>query len=185
MKLESIKSHLKPYSIFTKRATTVAHAFASAIAPTYEYDQQLAEEAIYALGQSDPNNLRCVYCSKPAETWDHLTSLVKEKQPHGFGHQIRNLVPCCKRCNSAKRGDSYPKYIDTLVALSKTERAQLKARLTRYLKKAKKIDSSKDTVATRELLAKYQKAQEKVLATFRAADRLAKEIREARKIEHA
>lgn len=182
MKLQSIKSHLKPYSIVAKRATTVAHAFASAIAPTDEYDHQLVGEAINVLGQSDPNNLDCVYCSRPAETWDHLTSLVKDKQPHGFGHQIRNLVPCCKRCNSMKRGDSYPKYIDTLVALSKKERAQLKGRLTRYLKKAKMVDPRKDTVAIKELLAKYQKAQEKVLATFRAADRLAKEIREARKI---
>ena len=55
---KSICSHLKPYSINSKRRTTVAHAFASALAPCDVYDRAKVEAALIALGQKDLSNCR-------------------------------------------------------------------------------------------------------------------------------
>ena len=61
---KSIGSHLAPYSIFFKRKTTVAHAFASALAPSDEFDKEKVETALDALGQKNLRQLTCVYCEK-------------------------------------------------------------------------------------------------------------------------
>lgn len=52
------------------------------------------------------DDLRCVYCEQGIEdgivfTLDHLTS-----QDLGGTNESRNLVTCCKSCNSAKGGKS-------------------------------------------------------------------------------
>jgi hypothetical protein len=47
---KSIRSHLAPYSIFSKRKTTIAHAFASALAPSDEFDKEKVEAALKELG---------------------------------------------------------------------------------------------------------------------------------------
>ena len=57
---KSIRSHLAPYSIFSKRKTTVAHAFASALAPLDEYDKDKLKVALDALGQKNFDPLSCV-----------------------------------------------------------------------------------------------------------------------------
>ena len=57
---KSIRSHLAPYSIFSKRKTTVAHAFASALAPLDEYDEDKLKVALDALGQKNFDPLSCV-----------------------------------------------------------------------------------------------------------------------------
>jgi hypothetical protein len=72
---KSIRSHLAPYSIFSKRKTTVAHAFASALAPSDEYAKEKIDAALYALGQKNLKELSCVYCERLAQTWDHLENL--------------------------------------------------------------------------------------------------------------
>ena len=61
MELSSIKKHLSSYSIAQKRKTTVNHAFASALAPYDDYDEERMTEAMGLLGQTDMNDLRCVY----------------------------------------------------------------------------------------------------------------------------
>ncbi len=66
---KSIRSHLAPYSIFSKRKTTVAHAFASALAPTDQYNEEKIEAALNALGQKNLKQLSCVYCESQAQTW--------------------------------------------------------------------------------------------------------------------
>ena len=82
MKAKSIISHLKPYSIFKKRRTTIAHAFASALASTDIYDEEKVALALQALGQN-PDNLHCVYCCQPAQSWDHLFNLVRGENRTG------------------------------------------------------------------------------------------------------
>ena len=129
---KSIGSHLAPYSIFFKRKTTVAHAFASALAPSDEFDKEKVETALDALGQKNLRQLTCVYCEKLAQTWDHLENLVKDGQLNGYGHQIGNLVPCCRDCNSAKGGKPFREYVNTLY-LESTAKADLIARLERHL----------------------------------------------------
>lgn len=102
MKLSGIKRHLRSYLIVQRRKTTVNHAFASALAPCDDYDEKRVTEAMAILGQTDVNDLRCVYCDSLAETWDHLVGLVKDSELNGYGHQIGNRVPCCGGCNSSK-----------------------------------------------------------------------------------
>ncbi len=41
---------------------------------------------------------RCAYCSRPATTQDHVVPLSR-----GGRHEIANVVPACKSCNSSKR----------------------------------------------------------------------------------
>ena len=95
MKLADIKPHLRPYSIVQRRKTTINHAFASALAPCDEYDEERLKQAMAALGQTDLNDLRCVYCGAGGETWDHLVGLVKNSELHGYGHQVGNLAGRC------------------------------------------------------------------------------------------
>src|SRR5687767_8294859 len=102
MNKKSIKTHLKSYSIFQKRKTTINHAFASALAPADSYEDEILSDALECLGQDSNKDLRCVYCDNEAQTWDHLIGLVKDSELRGYGHQIGNLVPCCKSCNSKK-----------------------------------------------------------------------------------
>ena len=111
MKLDSIRKHLQPYSILNRRRTTIAHAFASAIAVVEDFDRSRVSEAIIALGQDPDSDLFCVYCGEPAQTWDHLRGLVKNGSWSGFGHTLANLVPCCDRCNSQKRNRDWLEFL--------------------------------------------------------------------------
>lgn len=111
MKKQSIKLHLAPYSIIQKRKTTINHAFASAIAPVDNYDEAILREALTLLGQEPDGDLNCVYCGLLAETWDHLIGLVEKMELRGYGHQLGNLVPCCRSCNSKKGAKSWEIYL--------------------------------------------------------------------------
>jgi 5-methylcytosine-specific restriction endonuclease McrA len=102
MKKETIKKHLRPYSIYQKRKTTIVHAFASALSVADNYDENNINKALRLLGQDPDKDLLCVYCNQPAETWDHIMAVVKNGKFSGYGHQIGNLMPCCKDCNSKK-----------------------------------------------------------------------------------
>lgn len=44
-------------------------------------------------------HIACAYCPAPAATVDHVVPLVR-----GGTNAEGNLVPCCRRCNSAKAG---------------------------------------------------------------------------------
>lgn len=111
MKKEDIKRHLKTYSVYNKRRTTINHAFASAIAPSDNYEEDKINEALKFLGQNPNEDLKCVFCNDYAETWEHLVGLVKNGELRGYGHQIGNLVPCCKQCNSKKGSKEFDKFI--------------------------------------------------------------------------
>jgi hypothetical protein len=102
VRYSSIRIHLRPYNIVARRATTINHAFAAAIAPSDAYEEARIREAIRLLGQDPDTDLMCVYCDAPAKTWDHVFATVKQTKFSGFGHRLGNLVPCCKPCNSEK-----------------------------------------------------------------------------------
>ena|ERR1044072_3941147 len=116
MKKESIKYHLNSSSILTRRRSTINHAFASALAPTDLYNEERLKEALRILNQSPDEDLYCVYCDRFAETWDHVAGLVKGTKFSGFGHQIGNLVPCCKECNSQKGNKDWKSFLAQKVA---------------------------------------------------------------------
>ena len=66
------------------------------------------------LGQDPDGELTCIYCGKPAETWDHIHGLVRKAEFSGYGHQLGNLVPCCKGCNSRKGSKEWEAYLEEL-----------------------------------------------------------------------
>jgi 5-methylcytosine-specific restriction endonuclease McrA len=112
MKKTDIKRHLQDYSIFQKRATTINHAFASAISIADNYNEEKLNAALLILGQ-DPNGiLLCAYCDKAAETWDHIKAVVVKGEFSGYGHILNNLIPCCKHCNSSKGNKDWKQYLE-------------------------------------------------------------------------
>ncbi|WP_123053474.1 HNH endonuclease [Clostridium sp. JN-1] len=174
---ESIKEHLKPYSIFGKRKTTINHAFASALASYDEYDNKKVSDAIKILGQDPNNQLKCVYCDKPAQTWDHVLSLVKKGEFSGYGHQIGNLLPCCKECNSAKGNKPWEVYLDKLIKEPKIL-SEKKEKIRKYI--------SNNTINTLQYIEKqedklneYKNIKEEILNLMKKADKIAGEIRKA------
>ncbi|MGA3130658.1 MAG: HNH endonuclease [Terracidiphilus sp.] len=124
MKKQSIKLHLAPYSILQKRKTTINHAFASAIAPVDKYDEAVLGDALKLLDQDPDGDLRCVYCGSLAETWDHLIGLVEKMELRGYGHQLGNLVPCCRSCNSRKGAKSWQLYLKGVAPDEQTSEAK-------------------------------------------------------------
>lgn len=173
---KSIRSHLAPYSIFSKRKTTIAHAFASALAPSDEFDEKKVEAALEALGQKSLKRLTCVYCGKPAQTWDHLENLVKDGKLNGYGHQVGNLVPCCGDCNSAKGGKPFQAYVETL-PLSPEEKADLLSRLKNHLAQARPIDKSALDAEAQEALDKFNAIKKQILTLMQEADLYAEVLR--------
>lgn len=176
---KSIRSHLASYSIFQKRKTTIAHAFASALAPSDAFNKEKVEAALDALGQKNLQRLTCVYCGKPAQTWDHLENLVKNGELNGYGHQIGNLVPCCRDCNSEKGGKPFSEYVGAL-NLSPAEKADLIARLAIHLSLAKPIDKSRMNKENREALDRFNDIQKQILMLMKEADKYAMIIRAQR-----
>lgn len=174
---KSIRSHLAPYSILGKRKTTVAHAFASALAPSDEYDKEKIEAALDALGQTNLKQLSCVYCNRLAQTWDHLENLVKGGQLHGFGHQIGNLVPCCRDCNSQKNSQPFRDFVNAGTALSDSDKSELIRRLERHLALAKPIESPNLSDTGKVALEKFLKLQLQIFELMEEADRYAHELR--------
>jgi hypothetical protein len=112
MKKTSIRGHLKPYCIYEKRATTINHAFASALSVADEYNEEKINSALRILGQDPNDELSCAYCGKPAETWDHIKALVENKEFSGHGHILNNLIPCCKQCNSKKGKKDWKDFLE-------------------------------------------------------------------------
>ena len=181
MKKQSIKSHLKPYSIIQKRKTTINHAFASALAPTDDYNEQYINNALESLDQNPDDDLTCIYCGNAAETWDHLIGLVKDAELRGYGHQVGNLVPCCKECNSSKGSKDWQVFIDSKIHDEKT-RSSLKRHLQTYIERfAKPVDI--DTIKTEmpKEFAKYSSIKEQIFGLMTEADVLAERIRNNKK----
>ncbi|NBS70899.1 HNH endonuclease [bacterium] len=99
--LKLFKTKMKKYKT-TSRTSTISHAFASALAISDPYDESALAESLKILGQSTKEPLRCVFCTSPARTIDHLNGLVEKSRFTGHGHVIGNLVPCCEPCNTSK-----------------------------------------------------------------------------------
>ena len=176
MKKKSIKTHLMPYSIFQKRKTTLNHAFASALAPNDSYDEVTLIKALSLLGQDLNDDLKCVYCESKAETWDHLVGLVKNSQLRGYGHQIGNLVPCCKDCNSKKGSKEWQQFLETEIK-DEQDRNLILRRLRLYLRYAKPIDIKKIKTEMPAEWQRYESIKDKILELMRQADKVADKIR--------
>lgn len=175
---KSIRSHLSTYSIYEKRRTTIMNAFASALAPSDVVDMKRIEAALVDLGQMNFRRLDCVYCGMLAQTWDHLENLVENGELRGYGHQIGNLVPCCKDCNSKKGGKPFRDYVETL-AISNSEKNNLICRLEKHLSLANKIDADERTEVM-EAKNNYYAIRLKILKLMQDADQAVQIIRDLR-----
>jgi len=181
MKRESLKNHLRAYSIVGRRKTTINHAFASAIAPNDNYDDQLVIEALIALGQDPNSDLYCAYCNKnPAETWDHVFGLVKDQHFSGFGHTIGNLLPCCKQCNSSKGNKTWREFVSFRIKdkSQRTEKIdQLERYFSRYLNDHYLAQDKIEELCPDEM-RQLKEAHDKIIALMEQSDKIAVVLRE-------
>lgn len=160
-----------------RRSTTVNHMFASALAPFDAYDDELAKSALTFLRQDPDGQLSCVYCGGLAETWDHLVGLVKSSGLQGFGHQIGNLVPSCKGCNSEKGSKDWRVFLAKR-NLPPAKRRALGRLLTRYQRRfAREVDLKRAASLRPRLWRKYQRLRAEVLALMEEADMVATKLR--------
>lgn len=175
MKSNDIKRHLSPYSIYQQRRTTINHTFASALAPCDIYDSFKINQALTLLCQ-DHNELICVYCGEEAQTWDHLVGLVKDSHLNGYGHQIGNLVPCCKNCNSKKGNRDWREFLKNITKDNEDyilKEQRIYSYLTAY---AKEIDLSKLTMEI-DKWNRYNEIKQEILDLMHEADELAAVLR--------
>ncbi|UYZ58071.1 HNH endonuclease [Hymenobacter latericus] len=187
MKKTAIKSHLKDYSIYHKRWTTINHAFAAALSAADEYDEQAVDEALKVLGQDPDGELLCAYCDEPAATWDHISSTVSKGEFSGIGHQIGNLVPCCKACNSSKGSKSWQTYLNSrnLDEETKRQKAEL---ISLYIQRG--VVNTKQVIeqTSSKELAELNAIKNEVYQLMKRADELAAivrhNVRVARKTQH-
>lgn len=176
MHFSEIKKHLRPYSIFQKRRTTVNHAFAAAIAPGDDYNEQKLRQIIKSLGQDPDQDLLCVYCGGRAQTWDHVLPTVSKSEFSGAGHRISNLVPCCKPCNSSKGSRNWELFLRTI---SKSDdelarrRESIRSHLSTMPNDKVPLDDSK--------YCELRRIRDEVLSLLKKADILAQEIRASQK----
>ena len=182
MKKNKIKSHLSPspYSIYQKRKTTINNAFASAIAPMVEIDKANLDAALRLLGQDPDGDLECVYCGSDAETWDHMIGLVKKGELHGYGHQLGNLVPCCRKCNSEKGGKDWEDYLRKKLPESSAYTAK-HSLITSYLKQFAPIEFNRAEKLLPKEWTRYREIKDEILRLMGEADIIAKSLRDAAK----
>jgi len=99
----------KPLKI-TSRISTITNSFAQAIIPTEVPTEDEVNELLVRLEMSFDDR-KCVYCGDSATDWDHLRSLVSNKEPSGYVTESRNLVPSCGTCNQSKGGSDWKKWM--------------------------------------------------------------------------
>lgn len=177
MRYSTVRNHLRPYVIVSRRKTTINHAFAAAIAPSDDYDEQRVREAVAVLGQDPDHELLCAYCGAPAQTWDHVFATVKASRFSGHGHRLGNLLPCCKPCNSAKGNKDWRQFVSEL-ELPPTVRQVTAEHIDDYVARFSLQDSVPEESPEYERLLQIRAEVLKLLAE---ADRVAKLIRDHQK----
>ncbi len=183
MKKQDIKRHLKDYSIYGKRKTTVNHAFASALSVADLYDNDKIDSALKLLGQDPSKNLLCVYCSKVVETWDHIIAVVKNGKFSGYGHQLGNLVPCCKDCNSKKGNKEWKAFLISKRPSELTKPYIIK-KIEAYIKSnTTQFENLLDVDINREI-KKLDKLKDQVLELLKLGDDQAKVIRDKLRLKN-
>lgn len=179
MKADSIRQHLRPYSIVDMRRTTINHAFASAIAAVDQFDPAKVARTVRDLGQNPDSDLTCVYCGKEAQTWDHVFALVERGQYSGFGHTLGNLVPCCKECNSQKGNRNWEDFLRSRQKDDKGSRDRAQ-KLKTYINNNMPLRLTNEDI--RKLcpaeMEELERAKNEVINQMEKADTLAAQIRQ-------
>jgi endonuclease I len=177
MKKADIKRYLKDYSIYNNRRTTINHAFCSALSVADKYDENKVDRALRILGEDPENDLNCVYCGSPADTWDHIMATVKNGQYSGFGHQIGNLIPCCKECNSKKGNKEWKAFLISKRPAEKHNPIMIK-RIQKYIKLNTSDFVKIQDKNIRGEIERLNQTKEMILKLLRKGDRQAAIIRQ-------
>lgn len=177
MKIKSIKRHLKPYVIYQRRKTTISHAFASALSIPDEFEIILVSNAICLLGQNPNNDLLCAYCGNEAKTWDHINAIVLNGEFSGNGHQINNLIPCCKTCNSQKGNQNWETFLRENKQLPPIDLENRIQRIKIYIGNNNVNLLEKIKKQCPKLLQDFQSKKKQVLKLLQEADEIATQIR--------
>ena len=177
MNIYSIRSHLKSYGIYQKRKTTISHAFASALSIPDEFEINLVSNAISLLGQNPNNDLLCAYCGNEAKTWDHINAIVLNGEFSGNGHQINNLIPCCKTCNSQKGNKNWEIFLRENKQLTPIDLENRIQRIKNYIgdNNVNLLEIINEYCS--QLLQDFQIKKEEVLNLLQEADEIAAQIR--------
>ncbi len=175
VKVSSIRKYLRPSTVLGRKST-VANAFASALAPYDVYDAAAVSQAMRDLDQDPDADLACVYCGSEAATWDHVFNRVVKGDFSGHGHRIRNLVPCCRTCNESKGQKPWREFLEARNLPDQDARV---TRLERFLGSADAQPLSTDSMKERagEELARFLEIRAQVFELMTEADRLASAIR--------
>lgn len=129
------------------------------------------------LGQNPDEPLTCVYCESNAQTWDHLVGLVKDSQLRGYGHQIGNLIPCCRDCNSQKGSKDWQEFINARIS-DENKRKEVTERIQSYLEKhAIPVDIERIKRDMPEEWSRYNNIKVKIFELMKEADQIADSIR--------
>ncbi len=172
MNKETIKTHLKQYSILKRRGTTINHAFASAVAPVDEYSEDIVNEVLNELECTKDGEIMCVFCGREkAQTWDHLFALVKNNEPSGYGHKYGNLVPACKDCNSVKGNRDW----ETANDIINKDFPYQKKRVARVIKKHIRKYPPKGQLVSGKNWEKLKQIRKQILDLMGEADKVIKD----------
>lgn len=153
------KFKLPTKSDLKSRTSTISNAFAIAITP---YIYPSSNEIEHFLKELHLEQGQCAYCLGKANSMDHVKPLVTGGLPTGYITEIRNLVPCCSACNSAKGSQDFrywyksKKNVARLHAEGLTE-AQIEERFTIVSQYIDKIPKPLDykTILGDELWEEY------------------------------
>lgn len=176
MKVSTIKNYLRPSTIMGRKST-FASAFASALAPHDIYIPAAVVAALKDLDQDPDAELECIYCGAEAATWDHVFNRVVKGEFSGYGHRIRNLVPCCRTCNESKGQKPWREFLETRNPPDKDARVR---RMERFLGNAdvQPIDTEGMRHKAGEELRRFLEIRSQVFDLMAEADRLAAIIRQ-------
>ena len=164
---------MKDYQI-QSRTSTISHAFASALSVADSYDDEAINAALKILGQDPEGDLLCAYCDERAETGDHVMAIVSKGQFSGNGHQINNLLPCCKSCNSSKGNKNWHTFLKQKGWDSPERINRIENYISRnFLDTANLLMSDE----FKDELKAYSDIKEEIFQLFKKADEQARKIR--------
>jgi hypothetical protein len=164
----------------TGRSSSITNSFVNSIIPNIKPEEEEIKQALDILGMT-PDTYQCAYCGSQASEWDHLRPLVEGKMPTGYISEIRNLVPCCGKCNQSKGNKAWTDWITSSADLSPKTRGiqdiedRIK-RLTEYENWGSPVRVNIEEIVGSALWKQHWANCERIQSMMRESQVLAEEI---------
>lgn len=163
------------------RASSMRNVFVAAIVPAAMPSAEEVAKVLDIFGL-EPGRLRCSYCGGAASEWDHLRPLVNGGRPTGYPSSIRNLVPACGKCNQSKGNKEWRGWMRGAARWSPATRgtpdlAERERRLAAFEAWARCEPLDIAALVPEEILRRYYRLLDEILAKMEEADAVASEIR--------